>query len=695
MSLNRIPMQMITPRIVADIDPTTGGILLKFSDGSTKVVAVAGGGGGGGVVPAPTPTITVNGGQTANVQPSSNLAVRVQNVPAGNSITWAGTGSSTADPLISALQSSVGSSSGPDFTVNVPVGSASRTITFTASVGGSVVGSFTATVIASAVDFQLADLPALSFVAGSSTAQQLTAQLTNIVGAIGNVTVAFSVGSNPLTATPNSIQLSAGSPSGNTQVAITGAAAAGTYTLTATATNGTVTRTKTSTITVTSAAIQYQAPVLTFLTEAGMPTNEFSIGVTFGFRVENVYNGAGTELVLKGWNRGLGTPNGIDMDVTALIAQGSPYYNSTTKVFEFPLSAGLKFFHGDLEGSAMFNNAAGQTNRTISSSVQNIRMVNKAPDGQTRTSNTVNVTARRAITILGPLDATNNNISFVGGVAGSLNIQVYAPKFAGKKVGLFLSAIGYKGCTNMGTLTTSQLAFSMPYDAQFPDWVYSVSGSWNTCKFMTYPASDNDATTLGETLLGICNFFANPNGAQGGADVPPKLVFGKRNAALTIDNQWLLSNNSPMFQAAISGNFGTNGDANVRQDNNLVVARSTLGSSFKLKVSNLGMAYTGSASGSISTVISGWALLYPNEQTFNELTNTGSSATPTHCYWGANIASYNAQDQEFTFSTAQLDALWAASPFGDRTAFGMSVGGRDPEGFYHVFRHVSLTIIKG
>ena len=186
--LDKIPAIMIDPAVVIDARCDPAGLKVVFSDGTSKVLTCVGGG-GGDPTPTPTATITVNGGQTANVTPSSNLSVRVQGVAAGTSIQWAGTGTSVSDPLIASLTSLAGSASSADFTVNVPVGTAQRVITFTASVGGTQVAAFTVTVVATATDFQISATASLNFASGSTTAQQASISLTNIVGNPGSVSV--------------------------------------------------------------------------------------------------------------------------------------------------------------------------------------------------------------------------------------------------------------------------------------------------------------------------------------------------------------------------------------------------------------------------------------------------------------------------------------------------------------------------
>ena len=65
--LDKIPAIMIDPAVVIDTRCDPAGLKVVFSDGTSKVLTCVGGGGG----PTPTATITVNGGQTANVTPSS------------------------------------------------------------------------------------------------------------------------------------------------------------------------------------------------------------------------------------------------------------------------------------------------------------------------------------------------------------------------------------------------------------------------------------------------------------------------------------------------------------------------------------------------------------------------------------------------------------------------------------------------
>ena len=221
--LDKIPAIMIDPAVVIDTRCDPAGLKVVFSDGTSKVLTCVGGGGG----PTPTAVITVNGGQTANVTPSSNLSVRVQGVAAGTSIQWAGTGTSVSDPLIASLTSLAGSASSADFTVNVPVGTAQRVITFTASVGGTQVAAFTVTVAAAATDFQISATASLNFASGSTTAQQASISLTNLVGNPGSVSVTVSAGSAPVTVSPTSLSLSSSTTSGTVTLTPNAGAAAG------------------------------------------------------------------------------------------------------------------------------------------------------------------------------------------------------------------------------------------------------------------------------------------------------------------------------------------------------------------------------------------------------------------------------------------------------------------------------------
>ena len=257
--LDKIPAIMIDPAVVIDARCDPAGLKVVFSDGTSKVLTCVGG--GGGPTPTPAVTITVNGGQTANVTPSSNLSVRVQGVATGTSIQWVGTGTSVSDPLIASLTSLVGSASSADFTVNVPVGTAQRVITFTASVGGTQVAAFTVTVAATATDFQISAPASLNFASGSTTAQQASISLTNIVGNPGSVSVTVSAGSAPVTVSPTSLSLSQSTTSGTVNITPAAGAAGGSYSVTVTATNGTTTRTATISVAIAAAAPSFTLSV--------------------------------------------------------------------------------------------------------------------------------------------------------------------------------------------------------------------------------------------------------------------------------------------------------------------------------------------------------------------------------------------------------------------------------------------------
>lgn len=686
--LNKVPASMITPKVVIDVDPASGGLLIKYGDGSTKSVAISGSGGTPPPPPpGPNPVITINGGTTTNVLPNANLAVRVRNVPSGTVITWAGTGASIADPIIATLNSQVGTSTGTDFTASVSVGAAERSITFTASVGGNVVGTFTATVAAAAVDFQLADMPALTFSTGSTTPQQVTVSLTGITGDIGNVAVSISGGSAPLTVQPTSLALTSSQTSGNFNVTLGSSAVAGqTHTITVTAVSGAVTRTKTVTVNVQAGAVQYSSPVLTVLTEPGLPANEISLGAGLGFRVENVYTGAGASLILKGWNTSASVPNGVDLDITPLLSDPQ-FYNSSTKVFNFPTS-GLKPTLSTIENLSMFSTSSGVRDRSISSGVLPFSVAHTAPDNQTRTSNTVNVTVRRPAWFTSSLNSTKEYLELTGGQSGSLNFNFYAPKYAGKNIGFYWSVSLYGVPFDLGPLNSSGfLAYSFAYGADFADASYTTMGAYSIAKFFAFSGS------VKERAFGEIALSSNPNGAAGGADVPPPVTFRQRNTSLPIDLQFKTSSGSPAYSVASSGTFS--GNSFLRRDLNLVVSRSALGSSFRISISNLHIASTTGQTPSYS--ISGVGLTLLDNTNFNELTTTGNAPpqSSTEIYYGNQRQLYNNSDIEIVLPMSVVNEIFNRDFTATRVGLNFNIGAFDPAGgLFYALTTVAIVITQ-
>ena len=680
--LDKIPAIMIDPAVVIDTRCDPAGLKVVFSDGTSKVLTCVGGGGG----PTPTATIKVNGGQTANVTPSSDLSVRVQGVAAGTSIQWAGTGTSVSDPLIASLTSLAGSSSSTDFTVNVPVGTAQRVITFTASVSGTQVAAFTVTVAATATDFQLSATPSLSFASGSTVGQQASISLTNLVGNPGSVSVTVSAGSAPVSVSPTSLSLSQSTTSGTVTVTPTAGAASGTYSITVTATNGTTTRT--ATISVSIAAVAYSAPTLQILTEPGLPANEMSLGSRFGLRITNVYPGSGARLVLKGWNAGPSQPSGTDLDISVALTDPmfASFYDATTKVLEWPVASGFLVELGWLSTTEALRTASGQPNVTISSGTMPLRAAVTAPDGVERISPQVNVMVKAPVQWLGPVNSNQTGWDIRAGVAGTMQFNMYVPKLAGQKVGFFWSTDGFKHAIELGTLSSNGiLNFSFPYPDTFADQCYTWQGSTGEIEVQTYTGADTAAVKT--ALLG--RIYANYNPVGGPADVAPNIVFGKRNGASPIEFRWY-NGSTPVSTLASQGYYGASNDPNVWADQGMTVPRSALGNTLSLQIKNLLMV---SQSGQAQYFVTG--ISFSGDPSFNHLTAVGNSSSG-QIHWGTSKVTYAGADVTINLPMNVVDAFFAQL-LAVKTAFIVYIGAYDPVMTalgtqYYYFRGTSLTI---
>lgn len=680
--LDKIPAVMIDPAVVIDTLCDPDGLKIVFSDGTSKVLTCVGGGGG----PTPTATITVNGGQTANVTPLSNLSVRVQNVPAGTSIQWAGTGTSVSDPLIASLTSLAGSSSSTDFTVNVPVGTAQRVITFTASVAGTQVAAFTVTVSAAATDFQLSATANLTYAAGSTTGQQASISLTNLIGNPGSVSVTVAVGSAPVVANPTSLSLSSTTTSGTVTLTPAAGAASGSYSVTVTATNGTTTRT--ATISVTIGAASYAAPTLQILTEPGLPANEMSLGSRFGLRITNVYQGSGARLVIKGWNAGPSQPSGTDLDVSVALTDPmfASFYNAATKVFEWPAASGFLVELGWLSTTEALRTASGQPNVTLTSGAMPLSAAVTAPDGVERISPQVNVTVKAPVQWLGPLNPNQTGWDIRAGVAGTMQFNIYAPKLAGQKVGFFWSTDGFKTAIELGTLSGSGvLNFSFPYPDTLADQCYTFQGSIGEIEVQTYTGADTAAVKT--ALLGRIYTTYNPVG--GPADVAPNIVFAKRNGASPIELRWY-NGSTPVSALASQGYYGASSDPNVWVDQGMTVPRSALGSTLSLQIKNLLIA---SQSGQSQYFVAG--VSFSGDPSFNHLTTVGNSSSG-QIHWGASKVTYAGADATINLPMNVVDAFFTQL-LAENASFTVYVGAYDPVmpvagNQYYYFRGASLTI---
>lgn len=755
--LDKIPAIMIDPAVVIDTRCDPAGLKVVFSDGTSKVLTCVGGGGG----PTPTAVITVNGGQTANVTPSSNLSVRVQGVAAGTSIQWAGTGTSVSDPLIASLTSLAGSASSADFTVNVPVGTAQRVITFTASVGGTQVAAFTVTVAAAATDFQISATASLNFASGSTTAQQASISLTNIVGNPGSVSVTVSAGSAPVTVSPTSLSLSQSTTSGTVNITPAAGAAAGSYSVTVTATNGTTTRTATisvaiaaaapsftlsvspasmsfasgsttgqsatvsisglaggvsvvsvatsasggftvspanlnlsssttsgtftvtpaagtaagtymvsitatgsgvtrmANISLTVAAPSYAAPTMQFLTEPGMPANEISLHTKFGLRITNIYKGPGVQLILKGWNAGPALPQGTDLELTQLLTDPAfdSYYNATTKTLDWPVVDGLLIDLGWLLTTYSLRNSAASEVQTITSANMPLTASVRAPDGVVRNSPPVNVKVRKAVSFVGtPLAPDQSAWNFKGGVGGTMQCNVYAPRLAGQSVGFFWSFSAFKTVIDFGTIPASGvLNYPMDYPAEFPDNLWTYGGAHCIIRLYTYTGGQSSPSR--NVLLGTVNAYTMPAG--GPADVPPALQFGKRNGAQPVELRWY-NGSTPLSSLATSGSYGPGFNPDVYQDHSIKVPRSSVGSTITFQIKNL----HATASGACQFFLSGRGFDVPNMPSYNDLATVGNSASG-NIYYGVNMVSYNNADVTLTFPMNVIDAAFTAFAAGE------------------------------
>lgn len=784
--LDKIPAIMIDPAVVIDTRCDPAGLKVVFSDGTSKVLTCVGGGGG----PTPTAVITVNGGQTANVTPSSNLSVRVQGVAAGTSIQWAGTGTSVSDPLIASLTSLAGSASSADFTVNVPVGTAQRVITFTASVGGTQVAAFTVTVAATATDFQVSATASLNFASGSTTAQQASISLTNIVGNPGSVSVTVSAGSAPVTVSPTSLSLSQSTTSGTVTVTPTAGAASGTYSVTVTATNGTTTRTATisveiaaaapsftlsvspasmsfasgsttgqsatvsisglaggvsvvsvatsasggftvspanlnlsssttsgtftvtpaagtaagtytvsitasgsgvtrmANISLTVAAPSYAAPTMQFLTEPGMPANEISLHTKFGLRITNIYKGSGVQLILKGWNAGPALPQGTDLDLTQLLTDPAfdSYYNATTKTLEWPTVDGLLIDLGWLLTTYSLLNSAAREVQTITSANMPLTASVRAPDGVVRNSPPVNVKVRKAVSFVGtPLTPDQSAWNFNGGVGGTMQYNVYAPRLAGQSVGFFWSFSAFQTVMDLGIIPASGvLNYPMVYPAEFPDNLWTYGGAHCIIRLYTYTGGQSSPSR--NVLLGTMNAYTMPAG--GPADVPPALQFRKRNGAQPIELRWY-NGSTPLSSLATSGSYGPAYVPDVYQDDSIKVPRSAVGSTVTFQIKNLHATTT---SGSCQFFLSGRSFDTANMPSYNEFATVGNS-TSGNIYLGVNMVSYNNADVTFTIPMNVFDAAFtrfAASEIGTTLWVGAYLPSQ-PDFKYYLFGQVAVS----
>ena len=686
--LDKIPAVMIDPAVVIDTLCDPNGLKVVFSDGTSKVLTCVGGGGGG---PTPTAIITVNGGQTANVTPSSNLSVRVQGVAAGTSIQWAGTGTSVSDPLIASLTSLAGSSSSADFTVSVPVGTAQRVITFTASVSGTQVAAFTVTVAATATDFQLSATPSLSLASGSTAGQQASISLTNIVGNPGSISVTVSAGSAPVSVSPTSLSLSQSITSGTVTVTSTAGAASGTYSVTVTATNGTTTRTTSISVVIAATPIVYGTPTLQMLYEAGMPTGELSLDVYYGLRVTNVYKGTGASLVITGWNSGPSKPEGDEVDLTDILNNPAyaSYYNATTKVFEKPATA-ADGWRADMssvtDGRAILTDT-GAYDLTKSSGVMTLGAKVTAPDGVTRTSSPVSLTVWRPCTFEGPLNPDKTAYMLTGGVPATFTVRYHVPKYGGQKVAVFGSTDAYKKVSiGKGVLPSNGiLSTYTSFDAGLADAMNTSVGNYGLFQARLYTGTEANPT-LGRNL-GTIDLDIYPDG--GPANIPPRIQFGKRDAALPVELRWY-SGSTPLSSVA---QYGVGGDPNVRQDFGLRVRRSSIGSTLTLQIKNLKID---SQSGSAQYLLTGKSfdeLLTPS---FNELATTGNSATGSAISWGVQKLNYTGSDVTFSLPMNVIDAEFARQGY-PIVWFILTVGAYDPvwnvvKNQYYLFRNVVLWI---
>ena len=782
--LDKIPAIMIDPAVVIDTRCDPAGLKVVFSDGTSKVLTCVGGGGG----PTPTAVITVNGGQTANVTPSSNLSVRVQGVAAGTSIQWAGTGTSVSDPLIASLTSLAGSASSADFTVNVPVGTAQRVITFTASVGGTQVAAFTVTVAAAATDFQISATASLNFASGSTTAQQASISLTNIVGNPGSVSVTVSAGSAPVTVSPTSLSLSQSTTSGTVNITPAAGAAAGSYSVTVTATNGTTTRTATisvaiaaaapsftlsvspasmsfasgsttgqsatvsisglaggvsvvsvatsasggftvspanlnlsssttsgtftvtpaagtaagtytvsitasgsgvtrmANISLTVAAPSYAAPTMQFLTEPGMPANEISLHTKFGLRITNIYKGPGVQLILKGWNAGPALPQGTDLDLTQLLTNPAfdSYYNATTKTLDWPVVDGLLIDLGWLLTTYSLLNSAAREVQTITSANMPLTASVRAPDGVVRNSPPVNVKVRKAVSFVGTPLTPGSAWMFRGGVGGTMQYNVYAPRLAGQSVGFFWSYSAFKTVIDFGTIPASGvLNYPMDYPAVFPDDLWTTGGANHIIRLYTYTGGQSSPSR--NVLLGTMTAHTNPAG--GPADIPPALQFGKRNGAQPVELRFY-SGSTPLSSLATSGSYGPAFVPNVYQDGYIKVPRSAVGSTVTLQVKNL----HATTSGACQFFLSGRSFDTANMPSYNDLATVGNSASG-NIYLGVNMVSYNNADVTFTIPMNVFDAAFttfAVSELGVTLWVGAYLPSH-PDFKYYLFGQVAVS----
>ena len=783
--LDKIPAIMIDPAVVIDTRCDPAGLKVVFSDGTSKVLTCVGGGGG----PTPTAVITVNGGQTANVTPSSNLSVRVQGVAAGTSIQWAGTGTSVSDPLIASLTSLAGSASSADFTVNVPVGTAQRVITFTASVGGTQVAAFTVTVAATATDFQVSATASLNFASGATTSQQASISLTNIVGNPGSVSVTVSAGSAPVTVSPTSLSLSQSTTSGTVNITPAAGAAAGSYSVTVTATNGTTTRTATisvaiaaaapsftlsvspasmsfasgsttgqsatvsisglsggvsvvsvatsasggftvspanlnlsssttsgtftvtpaagtaagtytvsitasgsgvtrmANISLTVAAPSYAAPTMQFLTEPGMPANEISLHTKFGLRITNIYKGSGVQLILKGWNAGPALPQGTDLELTQLLTDPAfdSYYNATTKTLDWPVVDGLLIDLGWLLTTYSLLDSAAREVQTITSANMPLSVAVRAPDGVVRNSPPVNVKVRKAVSFVGtPLKSDQSGWDFHGGVGGTMQYNVYAPKLAGQSVGFFWSFSAFKTVIDFGTIPASGvLNYPFDYPAEFPDNLWTYGGAHCIIRLYTYTGGKSSPSR--NVLLGTVNAYTMPAG--GPADIPPALQFGQRNGAQPVELRWY-NGSTPLSSLATSGSYGP-GFPDVYQDHSIKVPRSAVGSTITFQIKNLHATTT---SGPCQFFLSGRGFDVPNMPSYNDFATVGNSASG-NIYLGVNMVSYNNADVTFTIPMNVFDAAFtrfAASEIGTTLWVGAYLPSQ-PDFKYYLFGPVAVS----
>lgn len=673
--LDRIPASMITPRVLTDAVCDTNGMILTFSDGSTKTLTCSGGGGGEVTPPPPSPSITINGGTTVNVLTGANLSVRVQNVAAGTAITWAGTGASSGDALVASLNSAAGTSTGTDFTVTtVNVGSSARSVNLTASVSGTVVATFAITISADAVDFQIGALSAISLTTSQSTTQAVTVALSNIVGNIGTVTVTHS-GPASIVVSPVNQALTSSATSKVFNIGVGSGLTAGTYTITFTGSNGTISRSQTLTVNVTSSVV-YEAPVLSFKFEPGMPVNEGSLDSSFGLKITNVY--PGSTVVLTGLNS---TPS----DLTPFF---SAYLNTSTNTFETPIS--LKSTLNILDFWFAQN---GGRDLSISQIVKNLKCTVTGPDSVARTSNTVPVTFKHPVSISTGLTATKDRISMANtGLIQTIPITFYAPKYANKKVLFVNSYNGYATEVNVATLDAAGNGlFNFVFDDGDVEDFYTLGGGYFTIQAHAY----SDATGSNVRISRLANLSLDVDPSGGTANVDPPYIFGLVNAALPIDITWLNSSNTPLHLTAISGTHGATQDTNVHMDLNLTVTAASISGGFKLKISNLLVQKSSAADTSTPYIlITGSDFSSVPNSSFNEFTQVGNSATGTSVYYGAQKTPYTGSDIVFNFS---YDVVQAAlnEPTATETGFGVAIATwNSSTNTYQIFRHIGINVRK-